>query len=258
LHARAVAAHPRYAVARYRLAASCGMISRDGAKQWLAAPASERIRIAQQLQRACERLEMDTTAPPGGKSLAELPAATVSEAASTFDKLSQRLLDRLVDDADPVRLLTRALRRSERVSWWPRARSMFQRFGPARLAKWLPKSALLLNNGSDYDEVWKRARHGRSWWQLSYNLACYHAAGSTDDALLWLEAALERPGSGQMAGGWLEKDPDLENIRKTPRFDWVVGQLQSAPPADETVPGGTNGYEPKTGETKADEAKEWS
>lgn len=44
-------------------------------------------------------------------------------------------------------------------------------------------------------------------------------------ALMWLKTALQRPGSGQMGGGWLNEDPDLESIRDEPRFRAVAEQL---------------------------------
>jgi hypothetical protein len=214
------------------MAVSLGMLATDVDKQWMSAPLSERIRVTEQLGRACKRLGVDGKRLSGKKGLAELPKANAIEVAEMLSLLARRLLDRLVKDVTWWRVVWRTLRRSERVEWVPRAQSLLNPFGEAARQKWLFRSARLLEqtldeNLADLHEVERFARDGRSWWQLSYNLACFYTRkGDPEAALRWLEIGLERPGSGEMGDEWLTKDPDLKSLSGQPRFDWIVAQLR--------------------------------
>lgn len=229
LYARAVAEYPRFFVSRYRMAMSLGIVRSDIEKQWFDAPLGLRLSATGGLGRAFARLKLDATGLLNGQGLEQLPAVNDPVAAKAMLKcLTVRLLDRLEADAGRVHLLARALRRSERVIWWPRLLSIPKLFGAAAEDEWLIRSARVVEDDRDVNKVKRRALNPHSWWQLSYNLACYHAReGETEQAQHWLEVALERPGSGQMGGEWLKKDPDLKNLHGTPRFEWVVAQVST-------------------------------
>ncbi len=47
-----------------------------------------------------------------------------------------------------------------------------------------------------------------------------------NDALMWLERAASRPGTEQLTKEWVSCDPDLDSIRRHPRFDRVVSSLR--------------------------------
>jgi hypothetical protein len=220
MYARAVTAHPRYLVGCYRLAVSLGVIAADVETQWEAAALSTRERVRLQLNRACARLRIEDTAP----------RATTSgdDAAATFQRLSLRVFNRLLDDTGRGRVPWLALRRSERKARWSQLMSVTRRYGPAAKDRWMVRSARLSADPTDLPAVQKRASNPQSWWQVSYNLACYYARqdpAQPDDAIKWLETALERAGSGQMGGAWLKKDPDLKSLHGLPRFQWVASQL---------------------------------
>lgn len=229
LYARSVAVYPRYFVARYRMAASLGMLRRELEEQWFGAPLSKRVSVTDALARACARLKLDVSQLDGGLGLGELPGVNdAGMLAGMLERLTLKLLDRLKAETSRVQLLARALRRSERVIWWPRIWTIPRLFGAASRDEWLVRSARVVEDPKDITKVRGRALNPHSWWQLSYNLACHYARrGETEQAEYWLEVALERPGSGQMADGWLEKDPDLQSLHGTPRFEWVVTQVRT-------------------------------
>ncbi len=140
LYSRAVSAHPRYPVARYRMALSTGIMACEIDKQWLSASLSERKRLTSQLDRACRRIEIDTAnlcadqATTSKLGLAELAAANAEQAKAIFGELTNRLLSRLVKDCNWPHVASRTLRRSERIVWWPRLRTILRRHGSAGLA----------------------------------------------------------------------------------------------------------------------------
>ncbi|HEX5914718.1 MAG TPA: hypothetical protein VFY54_16475, partial [Rubrobacter sp.] len=175
------------------------------------------------------RLKLDSSSLSAGRGLAELPDIDdPDEAADMLKVLALRLFDRLEAETSRVQLLARTLRRSERVVWWPQAMSIPNLFGAASREEWLVRSARLLEDPRDIERIRRRARHPKAWWQLSYNLACYYAReGETEVAQQWLEIALGKPGSGQMADGWVAEDPDLERLHGSPRFEWVIAQVST-------------------------------
>lgn len=224
LYARSVAAHPRYPVARYRLAASLASFASfasTATKEWKLAPLSARVRVVEHVGRACEALHLDACAL---SAIEENPESQMSA-------IAKKVYDRIIDDNRWRNAIPVLFRKSERAFWWPRFRTMFHRFGPRAAGQWMAASAKLVleKDASSPGVVQERASDRRSWWQLSYNLACYYAQlGTPSTALTWLETALQRPGSGQMGGGWLRMDPDLEPIRGEPRFEAVAAQLAPA------------------------------
>jgi hypothetical protein len=226
LYARAVTAHPRYLTGGYRFAVSLNLISCN-LDQWKKAPVSTRKRVIRQLERACERLKL---ADP------ELPSETGSDdlLKDRFRTLSGKVFARLLDDASTARLPWLTLRRSERQARWPQLMSIHRfSYGAAAREKWLVRSARVITSVNDRDlqRVEARAKNPKSWWQVSYNLACYHSRQNQPEvAVTWLEMALERAGSGLMGGSWLMEDPDLKSLEGLPRFKWVVSQV---PPDEE-------------------------
>jgi hypothetical protein len=229
LYARAVALYPRYLVTRYRFAVSLGMMTKD---VWAMAPLWERKRITKELERTFFRLQVDST------EVAGLQSVTDDDVAERFRLLAEEVHADLENNVHWWNWTVQVFRRSERSVVWPRLRSMWGAFGRGTRWLWLVRSARLAVSfapgtslGSDaqatYETITATARRVGSFWQLSYNLACFHArTGDVDTALDWLETALERPGGGQVAGEWLEKDPDLASLRATDRFKWVVAQVK--------------------------------
>jgi hypothetical protein len=90
-----------------------------------------------------------------------------------------------------------------------------------------------------------------SWWQISYNAACRHAAdinpaadesasgagmdskslreqqqAAAERALEFLEQTLVRPGVEQLSADWVSHDPDLAALRALPRFKRFLIQLR--------------------------------
>ena len=238
LSARAVAAHPRYPIARYRLAASTGILAGNTDVLWVGASFAERQRVAAQLGRACKLIGLAKIDKGLVERIRELPSADQVEASETFRTTATCLYRLLRRDTGYWTIPFRALRRSERGAWWPAGVAKFGATGPRLRARRLVQSALLLYGATPKEIRKARDAAGKpdSLWQLSYNLSCYHCGrakmssgainpAEVDEALDWLETALERPASGQMAGKWLDVDPDLQLIRQTARFRWIQDQL---------------------------------
>jgi len=238
MSARAVAAHPRYHVARYRLASGINLLA-DRIEDWLTAPLAERIRIVEQIDRALAAIRVAEPTLLSTIRTACVPPASAAEGGSTekdvvdaFRKLARALFERYRRDLSLPHTMIRSLRRQERDIWC---------FGeivgrrPIRvLSLWTVRSALLICDSragarrADYDRVVRQARKPSSHYQLSYNLACYWSRrGDVNEALTWLETSLERANSWQLTHRWLEKDPGLDRISGTARFSWVAGQVRS-------------------------------
>ncbi|WP_136697319.1 TPR end-of-group domain-containing protein [Geodermatophilus dictyosporus] len=228
-YARAVAVHPRYLVARYRLAASLGLQAGDATETWFQRSTSERRRITEELRRARQTLGLTDQ-----RRVEELvraprtvgPSSPTSEAFQELARQHYREIVRSTPWWSGYGYLTGMARRSERELW----KEVFRGDNFARRIHWTAKSAALVNEVAiesqrrkpateDLSAVLGWARHPRSSWQVSYNLGCYYARqGLTEDALSWLEIARSRPGAEQMNERWLGKDPDLVNVAQHPRF----------------------------------------
>ena len=226
LYARAVAAHPQYLIGRYRLAVAVATVAMDADRLWLVQPTSTRLRIGSDVERACRAIGLDPVPP------AELTAGGSAELRS----LAIRLYKNLIDDLGWRPGLTRLLRRSERQQAMVDVGQVLTRYGWRERRRWMARAGRAIVDDAPptpVSEVEERAADPRSWWQLSYNLACYYARprwGQTEPqnvarAIDWLETALNRPGSGQMAGPWLRIDPDLAALRGDPRFQALVATL---------------------------------
>ena len=212
VYARAVVSHPRYLLARYRLAVSVGMLGRNVAKSWAGVSLAERDSLCLLLTQAFERLGLDTTEV---RSLAA-PGTT----SGGFFQLSEQLLGTIADDTSFLRRTAAALRKSDRdatwLSWW-RGRGM-----SSKDLMWLATSARLVYRSSpsagDLTAMSKVADRPDSSWQVSYNLACAYARTNTGVAVEWLEHCLLRPGAQELRSQWVQLDPDLEPIASTARF----------------------------------------
>lgn len=247
MSARAVAAHPRYHVACYRLAGGINMLA-DRPLVWMAASLAERRRILGQLERALSAIRATTdclasikraTADIEGKGP---PTADFYKAH--FRGMAMAMFRRYRRDLRLLWILGRSLRRSERDIWWPR--QIVGRSSIRSLSRWTVRSALLICEAGSATvrreevRVIRGARRPSSHFQLSYNLACHFARrGDESAALTWLEASLERANSWQITDGWLDHDPDLRELRGTARYAWVAAQVRNQeevrPDADEVA-----------------------
>lgn len=221
LYARAVACHPRFINARYRLAVSASMIADDTDTYWVNQPTSTRSRIAEQARRAISSAGMLNDAP------IEV-GATAEEAKEQFKTLAAQLLSGLEGLTHWHRLIALLFRRSERDFWWPYAKSVGKTGETRRLRQVIESARLAIDNDGNerLADLEESAIERDSSWQLCYNLACYYARKEEmSHACLWLERLLEKGGSDQVSG-WIGKDPDMQSLLGTPRFEWVVNQLQ--------------------------------
>jgi hypothetical protein len=155
----------------------------------------------------------------------------------TFKQLACKLLNNLVDDTGKPSLLVDALRRSERQTVWPALMPMSKH--PAARFPDLVRSARRVLSDTASAGLDEDADKDGSWWQISYNAACRHAADieaaganrtkqkqAADDALKFLEQTLVRPGVEQLSADWVSRDPDLFGLRALPRFKRFLAQLK--------------------------------
>jgi hypothetical protein len=263
MYARAVAAHPRYLVARYRLGAALAGLRDDA--EWQQSQALEREALLRSLQRAAVALHisvLDLTAPAKGQlSQQEL-----------FMNLARRFLDELRVDTRLWHRLVCAFRRSERDSVAPL--QLIQWGDPgARFHPVVKSVCLAYAPAKDFDagKLIGYASRPRRWWQVSYNAACGLAyqlplpippdhpdpheemdparaareeqrrarreqeradragaiASQTDVALRMLEQSLLKPGIEQLNANWVTEDVDLDRLHGNARFGQFVRQLRT-------------------------------
>ena len=223
VYARAVAMHPRYLPARYRLAVSLGMASRDISK-WDVVSLSDRDAILHAVRQATKRL-----------GIQELVVDKLAgpEPKRAFEELAEALLQTLEDDASWWNAVSASLRRRDRDDIWrPSAMSRlpWRRWKNDRLRA---KSARLAYTRRDnpkieavLNDIEEAADDPLISWQLSYNLACYYAQTNEGEALRRLEDCLVRPDVHELTAEWVGKDPDLAPIAGHPRFKRFRVQLQ--------------------------------
>ncbi|MCM0639380.1 TPR end-of-group domain-containing protein [Cellulomonas wangsupingiae] len=235
LYARAVAAHPTYLAAVYRLTVAVTMLAleREDQATWSTLAPRDRLRIGRQVRAACRQLGV----PDGTSAFLTAPRTAPATWYGCFWALSQALYARLGRRQAWWAAGVRLLRRSERPTLWARGADGVSRTERLRRARWVTRAGRLLTagpapsartraraaasapSGPELRRVAHEADDHRSWWQTSYNLACYYARrGDSGKALAYLETALSRRGSEQMAGGWLAADPDLVSLRSEPGF----------------------------------------
>lgn len=215
VYARAVAAHPRYLIARYRLAVALAMSGHSSAKAWTSASLAARAAALGSVRRAAARLDVDESLVAGVQTA---PTQT------TLFALARRLLETIEEDSSGVLPWAGSLRRSERsmdwLGWWHGGRTSNSAI------KWLAKSAqLVYGDAAKLADVTDHAKRPDSSWQISYNLACYYASTAPSLALDALERCLVRPGVEQLTAEWVQRDPDLKAISSSPRFAAFCAQL---------------------------------
>jgi hypothetical protein len=223
-YARAVATHPRYRVARYRLAAALAMMRHD--TKWPAKSQDARVNDLRFLQDA-----IDAQSVPIDSELTHLcGVAPPAKAAQMFTELAKKLLNGLADDVRLRYRVVSALRRSERDALWsglvPGSRNVTARFRD------VVRSAASSLDPKELGNMADEAADPGSWWQISYNVACGYssASGSPEDAtqaLTLLEQTLLRPGVHQLRAEWVRADPDLDRIRCDARFTTFVKHLRT-------------------------------
>ena len=225
-YARAVAAHPRYPTALYRLAASLAMLSRDP-KAWYDTGAVAQTRTAGQLARAGEELGLSTEYVDG---LATLPCATAGPPAgcsgtspwsSCGTSTRRRRRASSSGGACAAASATRSgpwarqvRGRRGRIRWIVRtsrlmlladvaAEGRLPGPQPPRPSRAVRKEAA--NLPASLERAQKAARRPTSFWQVSYVLACYHATVAqrlaADDAEVSPGSGAGRRGSTPAAGG---------------------------------------------------------
>jgi tetratricopeptide (TPR) repeat protein len=219
-YARAVAAHPRYAVARYRLAVGLAMMRHDNT--WAGLSNQKRDAMLRPIRSAAAALRINVTdkidaVSDAGK--AKLGAKTPYEA---FKALAKELLQESRDDSTTWRRLVAALRRSDRDLIF---RDLARSPDRVRLFDLVDSARLSLGDDKDLAEVTDKANQPGSWWQVSYNAACGKASTDSYEALRLLEQTLERPGIHQLEASWVETDPDLAPLSGRPRFAAFISQL---------------------------------
>jgi tetratricopeptide (TPR) repeat protein len=238
-YARAVAAHPHYWVARYRLAAALGTMRHD-AGSWVKKQEPDKRDDMRPVEPATEALQVRI-----GSELDDLKAAaSAEEAREAFRAIAVTLFTALDRDTRYLQRVLGALRRSERDLTWPTlvppSTSAGRRFHP------LVVSALR-SLGDDRQLRKLRASAGRpqSGWQISYNGACGYASSIdpppvpdadqkliarrrkyAEQALCLLEQTLVRPGIHQLPAEWVKEDAALSSIAASPRFKRFVDQLR--------------------------------
>ena len=218
MYARAVAAHPRYLVARYRLGAALAAMRDD--LTWTQLQRPERERALRSVQRAAEALHISVTQLAG-------PPANPTPQPAYFMALARAFLHELRVDTRLWHRLVSAIRRSERDA-----------VAPVRLIRWSDPDArfhplvksLCIAYAEDFrgDRLVGYASRPRRWWQVSYNAACGLAVHEQPDkAFLMLEQALIKPGVEQLSADWVNKDVDLASLRGDARFADFVQQLRT-------------------------------
>jgi hypothetical protein len=220
VYARAVAGHPTYLTARYRLGVSLGMLSNDPSEQWTAASPDVRSPVLAALRLAARRLGLDEKL---AGELQRMAAANGEDHKDALRKMAEELLLNLEVEARFLPILASSLRRSERDVFRP----LLDRKERSRFHD-LVWSASAIYTG-DVGDVIRKADAPGSWWQVSYNAACAKArSGDAQEAMRLLEQCLSRLGAQQLKAEWVKTDPDLQSLHGWPRFDRFCAQLEGS------------------------------
>jgi len=232
-YARAVAAHPTYLLARYRLAAAAAMLARTMAATWLTLGPPRRDAIVDSLERACRTLP----SVAAGRAMQHVRQMAAGEGAERACLLfAKELLEEVEHQTSLGGILTTSLRREERDDRMDRLWSTGPS-GSRQRTHWLARSARLscaclleqdpAKQQRMLDQLAAKATQRGTWWQVGYNAACAHLlAGRPDTAITLLEECLLHPGADQLDARWLRHDPDLETIHHSPRFKRLVERVE--------------------------------
>jgi hypothetical protein len=243
-YARAVAAYPRYSVARYRLAAALALMRH--ARDWRSpGQAEDEDDMRRAVRSAVHALEVHDDG-----AITDLREKDPDKKA--FAALASMLLWALDSDTWWAYRLVGVLRRPEKDSIWP-ALTPFSQHPAARFPD-LVRSArqALSDDETQRRKLYEKANKPGGWWQISYNAACAHATEiaavdseppATDAAgrkawlrenedesglaLDFLEQTLVRMGVEQLSADWVGHDPDLAALRDVPRFKRFLAQLRA-------------------------------
>ncbi len=234
LHLRAVTRYPRYPEARYRLASSLANLAAESQK-WHDTGLPDKRRLLGSLRECARTCGVDSELPT---SAPDLTQANLLDIAERFRMGTAQLFRRRT-----VAVL--ALRRSERRYWAPMLLRRDRRRGRRRALETLEASGYVLRERlhglvpSSPDPAHERSdivamAEEAEGWQTAYNLACYFAVRSThtgvDDrttAVELLERIFGKDTRGELTLEWVNRDPDLENLRHNPRFASFRGWLPS-------------------------------
>jgi hypothetical protein len=252
-YARAVTAYPRYGVARYRLAVALASMHHQAFGWRCSGDQAERENgMLRAVRAAVDKLGVQDGGALAAASAQTAPGTTLFQPQPSrhlFKAVAANLLRALERDTTRRYLLVDALRRSERKSVWPSLVPLSKH--PAARFHDLVRSALRALEGQR-DDLDKATQKDGSWWQVSYNAACCHAARITaadgppgtaaapaeeegkketqereaSKALDYLEQTLVRPGVEQLSADWVSRDPDLAVLRALPRFQRFLTQLR--------------------------------
>jgi peptidoglycan hydrolase-like protein with peptidoglycan-binding domain len=239
---RAASVDGHYVAARYRLAMTASMVASDVDANWLERPREQRDRVRATLQRYRPGRNRGGELAAALDALAvDMPAVDTPAVDACVRALCTFALGEL-DDVErllkPYWVLVSALRRSERSYWLgfinrsdggiSTRRHFVHAVASARPAIQLRRGAGGITEPADL------LGDKRTFWQVTYNLACADAVRAqqgqvtrAEDALTRLEAAIERPGSHQLTREWVEADPDLKPLAGLPRFRAFARALQT-------------------------------
>jgi hypothetical protein len=172
-YARAVTAHPRYSVARYRLGTTLASMRHD--RDWGAKDPTARQDDLRAVETAITALKVNDD----GKLCKLRAAKGPVDASPEFKSLATTLLRALAKDTQYPYRLVNALRRSSRDSIWPSLAPMST--GVAAAFHPLVKSSYkALGDKGDLEKLEEKAGKPGSWWQISYNAACGYASNLPD------------------------------------------------------------------------------
>jgi hypothetical protein len=244
---RAATLHPNFVAACYRLAMSASLVASDLGLNWWNQSLEQRARVlsaverhqpsgAEALRKVLDAAEVKK-AREEGRDVGPLgpEAELCSFALKELDHTEKLLRIRL--------MLVNSLRRSERAYWLtllrPHRRGLTWRMQFRRaVASGRPAVRQRAQLPMAINEVEKWQNDPRTFWQVAYNLACWEAIrhgqgfGDAEAAVRRLEIAIERPNSHQLTRSWLEKDPDLNSIRRNDRFRQFVESVHDDRRAD--------------------------
>jgi tetratricopeptide (TPR) repeat protein len=234
--ARAVANHPEYAIARYRLGAALHLTGAHRAAVFSAQDRDRRMALMTNLSaalrrsclRASDRAQLEQfLATLRNDQLSDLHAhrALMGLAELTLQGMERR--------AGYVQLAAATLRRSERVflmsaiapSGKGRRRRALQRYLPWSARMIHASDASDASDAPDRDRMLRVVHASGAPWQIVYNAACAHAVDlRLDDALEALEACVVLPNE-QLSADWLRRDPDLLALHEHPRFKLLLERV---------------------------------
>jgi hypothetical protein len=234
LNLRAATRYPRYPIARYRLAMSLSNLASDTAR-WDTTPLPAKRRILRSLCDCFRACNVKVETPP--TTVEDLTIPMLFALAERFRAETLILFERR-------RVALAALRRSERRYWAPLLFTPDGRKMRSRAYETIDSAKYVIGERADPSgvdlerkEIEKEADEADGW-QKVYNLACFCAVRSArtgpDDrrtALELLERIFGKDPGGQLTQEWVDRDPDLQNLKREARFATFRSWLPACPAA---------------------------